>query len=387
MNTEIRSILAKVFLIVYMVSMTYVFRLYFDIPKFLIQTDVISFLTGAKIIKEGKTEYLYDVNTQLEYQNAVISPDSKRFLLPFRNFPVTAALYTPLLQMDLKSSYTAVFCVNIALLLLFHFVSVKAFPGLGNKKFLFLLPIFYYPSVSNLIVGQYTPVILLIFLSVYLLIRKENSFWTGFATALLVLKPQYLLFTPFSLTLSKNRKQYVLGFLVGLMLFGTLNLAVTGSFKPFLDYPGFILSTENSGFGSRYYEMFTLYGLVKQIIPQAKNEILIIGNFILYVMFTVLTIYKIRLSRNSDALFISGVLLTILFSVHALTHDLMVLLIPLYMGFVHGTDRGRMTSKILFIFPLVILVLSSSFQGSSSLGVLFMFLVFFLTIFPQKLYD
>lgn len=379
------KILKKIFVSIavffYVVLVCLIVNSYLRIPDFYIKTDVVSFLTGAKIIKDGRVDYLYDVNTQFEYQNKVVSPARKK-LLPFRNFPITAFVYTPFLEMSLKNSYTVIFVINTALLLIFHLAFIKFFPGASKNKLLFLLPIFFYPSVANLIVGQHTPIILLVFLSIYLLTKRERPLWAGFATSLLMIKPQYLLFTPFPLYLSKNRKQYVLGFIMGVLIFLVLNLMITRSYKPFLNYPNFILSTEYSSYGSRPREMFTLYGLVKQVMPQAKSELLIIGNLFLYVVFAVLTLKRSRILKNSDMLFTSGILLTILFSVHALSHDLLVLLVPLYIGIVNRTRRKGVIF-LLYIFPILTLIPSTMYYSLASLGVLFMFLFYSQTIFFQ----
>jgi len=286
--------------------------------------------------------------------------------------------------MSLNASYLAIFVINIILLLIFHFLFIKFFPGTTKNKFLLLLTVFFYPSIANLIVGQHTTIILLIFLSIYLALRKERSFWAGLTTSLLIIKPQYTLFTPFSLYLSKNKKQYILGFVLGILIFWIFNLVIMGSIKPFLDYPNFILSTENPEFGSRPYQMFTLYGLVKQIAPLTKNEILVIGNYVLYGIFTLLTIYKTKKLKSFGMLFTAGIILTILFSIHALTHDLLVLLVPLYIGIVNRTKlRGIILS--LFAIPLITLLPSSARYSFASLGVLFMFLIFLQTIYSKPL--
>jgi len=350
---------------------------YLNFPNFLIKTDVVSFLTGAKIIKEGKTDLLYDLATQSQYQNEIVAPFVK-ILLPFRNFPITAFFYILLLDMGLLHAYSTIFLFGLIFLVAFHFIFTHFFPDLKKYKLLILLPLFFYPSVSNLIIGQYTPLILLIFLSIYLALVKDKSFWSGFATSFLSIKPQYLLFAPFSLALSINRKKYVFGFFSGLILFFLLNLAVTKNLIPFINYPGFLFSTENSTFGSRPYQMLTLFGIVKRFLPQLNSLHLIIGNMAFYCLTVVLILKKYRKENDTNKLFILGIFAALLFSVHALSHDLMILLLPIYIYLT--SSKNNATAFI----TLIGIVTGMLFFFQSNLLIVIEMIVFVILILNDK---
>ncbi len=361
--------------VVYLLFVIFFFYYFFHSPKFLIQTDVTSFLTGAKIIKEGRVTDLYNLDVQLEYQNSVIFPEYKKFLLPFRNFPITAVVYIPLLNLGLQNSYIAVFITNVLLLTVFTLLVLRTFPGLKKKVLFYFLPFFFWPSVNNLIVGQYTPVILLIFLWIYRSIRDKKNIVSGFATSFLVLKPQYLLFTPFAFKMSNNKTDYMKGFLIGILLFVLINVCITrGNLTPFSDYPDFLLTTESSSFGSRPYQMFTLYGLEKQIMPKLKEGLLLAYNFVGYLAILIYIIFK-KTTKHLETYFSFGIVAALLFSIHALTHDLLVLLLPIYFLFNEKNSNGYLMA-ILIAAPFLNLLLSGKLALFLSISILLLFILY-----------
>lgn len=364
-NRKQYNVLTGTFLYIFGIScVVFIFFVtyrYFHTPHFFLKTDVISFLTGAKIIKEGKTEFLYDIETQFEYQNKVVTPYQK-VLLPFRNFPVTAIFYTPLLNMNLKDSYAVIFAVNVLLVTVFAVLVFRLFPNLKKSKVLYFVPFLFWPSVNNLIVGQYTPVILLIFLWIYVSIKEKKDFLSGFATSLLIIKPQYLLFTPFAFKLSVNKKNYFQGFIAGVIIFILINIFISkGNIGLFMDYPKFILSTESSNFGSRPNQMYTLYGLANFYFPRIDNSILLGANLISYVLVAGFVYINKKIDRNLNKIFTLGIVLTILFSIHALTHDLMALLLPAFIIFSFETKFGLTKSWLTLLFIGVLPLLQTKF--------------------------
>jgi hypothetical protein len=336
------------FAFTYIFIMCYVFATYLKNPNFLIKTDLINFLTGAKIIKEGAIGNLYNTVTQLEYQNGIVGAENRTFLLPFRNFPITAIPYIPLLNLSLKESFVFVFCINIMLSLTFHFLFTRSFPKTVKSGYLLLLAVFFYPSVSNLIAGQHTGLILLILLFIFLYTRKQASFVAGILTSLLAIKPQYLLFAPFSLFAVKNKKSYSAGFIVGVSVFVLLNLLIAKNFRVFFDYPKFLLLTENPDFGSRPYQLFTFAGVINQVFPKINSTVVIFVNFLAYLSVIFLVLKK-RIGRRLNDIFIIGILTTTLFSVHALSHDLIVFLLPIYFLYIEKKDKYFLYSGLIFI--------------------------------------
>jgi hypothetical protein len=159
--------------------------------------------------------------------------------------------------------------------------------------------------------------------------------------------------------------------------------------------------------------MLTLFGLVKQILPQVNDRILLVGNFFIYVLLSFLVIAKTKKENRqllllpclkprhscrgcskfsrltkliaSDkiprplgrgSLFVLGIILTIIFSVHALSHDLLVLLLPLYLGISNGKKLNLVVSMSLFIFPLISFIMPSWLLVFILLGMFFTILFY-----------
>ena len=356
---SVKRYLLATSLFIYAVLIVFIYCYYFTRPYFLIQTDLVSFLTGAKIVSDGKSDLLYNTSTQLTYQNSLVSEYGKKLLLPFRNLPMMASLYQPLLSLNLRDSFLLVFFLNTLLLLVFYLVFIHFYPELKRYKYLFFLTLLFYPSASNLIVGQYTPLILLTLLCVYLSIKSEKAFLTGFATSILAFKSQYLLFLLFSLILTKDKRRYFLGAFVGLTLFLLLNIVAARGINPILDYPKFILETESSAYGSRPYQMFTLTGVIKQFFPKISSLVAIAINLFLYTL-SVLFLFKMRATKDLEAIFSVGIVLTVLFSVHALAHDLLVLLIPLFLYLASEKKGSGLIAGCIFVVSGVFSLLDNA---------------------------
>ena len=365
MNRKQNCVLIRTFFYIFGISYAaFIFLVsyrYLYTPYFLLKTDVISFLTGAKIIKEGNIGLLYDIETQFKYQNKVVTPYQK-VLLPFRNFPVTAIFYTPLLNMNLKDSYGVVFAVNILLVVVFTILTFRVFPDLKKNKIMYFVPFLFWPSVNNMIVGQYTPVILLIFLWIYVSSKEKKDFLSGLATSLLVVKPQYLLFTPFALKLSVNKKNYLQGFIAGIIIFILINTIISkGNIRLFMDYPKFIFSTESSMFGSRPNQMYTFYGLGNFYLPRIDNSILLGANLFFYALVVGYVHIKKKINWNINKIFTLGIAATILFSVHVLTHDLMILLLPVFIIISSETKPCLSKSWLILLLTGVLPLIQTRF--------------------------
>jgi hypothetical protein len=170
----------------------------------------------------------------------------------------------------------------------------------------------------------------------------------GILTSLLIIKPQYLLFAPFSLFAAKSKKSYSAGFIVGVLVFILLNLVIVKNLQVFFDYPKFVLLTENPDFGSRPYQLFTFFGLIKQIFPSINSATAILSNLLVYIV-VLYFIFKGKIERKPGDIITIGILTTTLFSVHALAHDLMVFLLPIYVFSLARTDKYFIYSGLIFI--------------------------------------
>ena len=316
------------FLISYISGVTLYSLFFIVIPGVYNGSDVMSFLTGAEIIKSGNSEKLFDRATQFYYQRQVVYPEARFWLLPFRSPPIVAYLFLPFTFIGVKVSYYLLAVINIIFLLLFAHVASQTFNKLKITYLIFLAACVYWPFLTASIYGQFTPLLLLVLLVIFKNIKVKHVFLAGVFTGILFLKPQYLLIAPFVFFMIKDRQKYLQGLLVSALFFLVVNLVISG--RALLDYPAFLVATEKISYGSRPYQMFTLYGLFKTspFVRNISDWGLIGINFFIYTLTLFLFSRKIRPAEINKG-FIIATLFTILFSVHALTHDLILLLVPI----------------------------------------------------------
>src|SRR3989344_6476211 len=290
--------------------------------------DLVSFLTGAGIMRAGESKLLYDVNIQFGQQLAIVAPFEKTNLLPFRSLPLTALMFLPLSYLPLTSAYWVMVIVNFMLLFVSTSLLAKSVKNERHGKIIYLLPFFFLPTAFSIILSQYLSLIFLILTLVYLSLKRENEFFCGMLTSLLIIKLQFILFAPFVFILAKKRTKFLLGFLTGLISMLALIFAITG-FVRMARYPMFLTVTETVEYGSRYWHMYSLGAFWQFVFGNFGKNFFLIVNFLLY-LFSLAFFWK-KKNLNLEMLFSAAILLTLFFSPHTLTHDLMVLMLPVFL--------------------------------------------------------
>lgn len=318
--------------------------------------DFISYFVGAKIIAAGKGKLLYDLSTQYAFQTAVIGPNIADWVLPFRGVPFVLLIYLPLTILPLEIAYLIFSLGNFLLLTVLFYLFIITFNNVSkNAKYLFLLVAVFFPVLQTLWMGQLSILVTLVFLLIYINIKKGKYTVVGILTALLIIKAQYLLAAPFLLFSIRERKQYLTGFLSTLG-FSILISSVLSSALWFVNYPAFLFATENPDYGSRFYDMSSLYANIRYLFPGISSSVLMLVNTLLY--FATLLLFTVR-SRSStkDVLLISTILFTIVFSIHFLSFDYVLLLLPFYIIFdllfkINGGKLGPTSVLAFFIYVI-----------------------------------
>ncbi len=132
--------------------------------------------------------------------------------------------------------------------------------------------------------------------------------------------------------------------------------------------------------------MFTLYGALKTLFltKNLSNFLLTSANFVLYIL--TLVIFAKRSKREKfDEMFSASLVLTIFFSLHALVHDLVILLVPIFI-FLNKLAKKTLDLSsykglvvLFFLLPLIILF------NITLPGVILLFLIGYYLVFkPSK---
>ncbi len=318
-----------------------------------VYSDFVSFLTGAKMVKEGVREDFYDLATQYSYQKEIIKPYDRGGVLPFKNLSIFAIPFIPLTYLAFPTNYKIFAYFNLVLLVIIASLSVKIFNNIRKYKFWYLIPFVFLPSLLTVVLGQISIILSLVVLYIYKFIKSQRPFFAGMLSGLLLIKPQYLIAVPFIFVLTKGKRNYLFGFIFASLAIVLSSIYLSGA-EALLSYPSFLLSSENASFANRAQRMFTFSSTLFYLPPifnlGYKHALYINGG--LY--FLIYYLYTKRYQRiKVDNAYSSGVLFTLLFGVHVLEHDLSLLLIPILI-LLNNTELNL--ALILFILPLVILI-------------------------------
>jgi hypothetical protein len=353
---------AATLIFVYIFYIANVVSWYIKNPNYIYQTDLMaSFLTGAKVLSEGNTDNLYDLDTQLEYQNKVTTPLVRSKLLPFRNIPLVGFLYIPLTFLTLKNAFIVVFVFNILLLTLFNKIFIQFAGEYDKTRWLWMASLVFWPSVTMLLMGQNTGVILVFFALIYILLLKEKYYLAGVVGSLLLLRPQYILFLPFLLPLIYKKKEFLIGFLTFAFLLVVANIMVS-SVPTLLRYPAFVMASEIPEYGNRLNKITSVYFLFKQVFPNASSSTILFINMFIYTSILILC-YLFNSRRYFNKSYIIGILAISIFSIHSLSHDLIILLIPIFLLFAK-TKRSLLDNVLillLFFSPFMVLFINAAY--------------------------
>ena len=332
--------------------------------KLIVDSDVVSFITGAKMVRSGVKGEIYDLPTQHFYQNQVVAPFVKENALPFKNFPIFILPFIPFTFLPLRLSYTISAFFNLAILLLFVFVSAKTFKRIKEFRLWFLAPFVFLPNILTIILGQLSIILAFTYLLIYKLLKENKAVLAGVFSGFLFLKPQYIVAVPFFFLLAKKRLNFLKGFLMVFLILILSTFLISGP-DALLKYPSFLLLTENESFSGHTQRMFTLSSTLYYILPIRflSFKAILILNALLYFLFYCLFIKRYKIV-NFDYAFASATILSLLFAVHVLEHDLAILLVPIML--LINSARYNHTRNIkliiigslLFLMPLIVLLVS-----------------------------
>ena len=340
-------------------------------------SDFISYFAGASIIKDGKGPLIYDFATQSEYMEKAIYPLTGQILNRYIAPPFVALIFLPFTFFNFFIAYKLFALFNFGLFSLFIYFLAGTFKKAKKlNRLIVILPLYFYPVITTLVSAQTSFILAILILFLYKLIKAKRPVLIGICTALLLVKPQYMVFTPFIFLLIKNKRKYALGFFATLFVLLLASILLVGT-EGLINYPSFVLATENPAFGNRAHQMFSIHAVASNLLFDsnlASIQSLMFSFFGFIIVFYLFLKRHQKISLNLS--FALVILLSLLFSAHVLSHDLILLLIPIYIFLEEGykqRPRNRwqfyLLVLILFIIPATI-SLGTSLPGTALLLVL-----------------
>ena len=305
--------------------------------------DLSSFYAAVKMVQGGQGSRLYNVATQGHYQSALFPGVTTRSgTLLYLHPPFETLLYLPLAYISYPAAYGVWLITNILLLLLIVFLLLPYMTELKAtwSPLPVLLFVGFFPVFIDLLQGQDSIWLLLVFALAFDSLKKTNALRGGIFLGLGLFKFQYVL--PFLLPFVVWRRWKVVGgFAISGAVLLLLSLPIAG-IQGILSYAAFlfgltrVLSSQHiqNVVGILSNTMPNIHGIVEMAVPNLLHSLiqklavaLLSGMAILWAVVK-WPLHRSLSEADFDLGFSLALVVSILVSYHLLLHDLSLLLIP-----------------------------------------------------------
>jgi hypothetical protein len=328
-------------------------------PQRINDLDFSEYYSAGQIIRQGLGRQLYDLRVQLDFQLRIAKPH-----VFYNHPPFEALLFAPFTFVSYRAAYIGWVLISVGLL-----VSAAVIIESSTKVILaasqyarmqadfglvLLLFMTFAPVTTCLLLGQDSPLLLLVYTLTFVLLRSRKEFWAGCLMAGGLFK--FHLIVPFVLVLVLRRKwSFLRGFvLVGAMLI-VISVSVSGP-SVLVVYPRFLLLNpiyqQVAGFAPEY--MPNIRGFVHLLLngrAGAISSVLIAGVSAAVIWYT---------AKNWDDAqfglsFSMAILAVLLVSYHLYNYDLTLLLLPVSIMCGELAGAGRVLFRPLLLAALIAL--------------------------------
>lgn len=330
---------------------------------YLLAVDFRAYYTAGQMLWAGVRGDFYDLATQYWWQH-LLMPEvpGQRFLLPFLNPPFVALALAPFTLLPLEWAYVAWAAVNVALLALTCRIVLQALghAGPGARLCVLGLALTFVPVTFALAQGQLTFVLVLGLLLSWAALRKGDDFRGGLWLSLLLIKPQVAV-VPALVLAWKGRTRGLAGLAVagaGLLI---VSLAMVG-WEGLWGYVQMTLAIPAWGdaYGVHPQAMYTWRGFLHLLLGTDSAADVQTWWLLGVAVALVLLAWSWRggwsaASPVFDLQWAALVVVALLLSPHANSHDVSVLLAPgvLIVRYLRSGRAGGVVRRVLWALPFL----------------------------------
>jgi len=323
-------------------------------------TDFIAFYTGGNFFLNDTLEKAYNYlpngtfPEQLSFQTSIVGENLKEHH-PFVSPPFAALIFAPFSYFEYLTAYISWMALCLVLLVTSIYLLQKEYFLLSNISTvkLFLGCFLFFPTIGWLIYGQVTPLILFIYTTTFLALRKKRDFLAGFCLGFLAFKPQ--LAFPLSLVLIiKGRWHAIAGGATSVSLWITVGMIYSPeAMMAYLDFSPKLFDLLRSDAYPTWgiHSIFGFSTLLLYNISPSFSELI-------YILLTcILILFLLRIwwhqewrpsTRSWDLSIAASFSWGLIISPHLFTYDLMLLLLPFSIVWAHQKDTpSAIKTKIL----------------------------------------
>ena len=295
--------------------------------------DFTAFYAAGKILHEGLGASLYDLRTEYRVQGQFANISSRHGPLPYIHPPFEALVFLPLSLLPYTQAFVAwnlfnlIALLGVALLLRPHLNALSTIP-----VWEFLLGFLaFFPTFLNLLQGQDSIVLLLLFTLAFAALKQRSDFVCGCWLALGTFKFQFAIPLVLLIVIWRRRR-VAAGFALVSLLLALLSAALVG-WNELLQYPRFILHIAGAPDLGDVPPAFmpNLRGLLQGWSIGSRGVVL----NVLTILASAMLLLWAATRRNTmtgphiDIGFSLAVVVSVLVGWHTNIHDLVLLILPL----------------------------------------------------------
>jgi len=373
--------------------------------------DFVNYYMGAKVIKLGLGTSLYNIQFQINRLSEILGATPNEQILLFRAIPAAALLFIPSTFFPVWVAYRIYLVLN---LVTFIFIG-KYFNKVLNDKYLgYLLLFSFLPIVRVFASNQLVIFFLVLYLAIYLALKRGNTFLVGLITGLFTLKLNiFIVVATFLLFFVKDKLKYVLGLSLSFGALLLVCLAISGVGFPLI-YLKFVMETESATYGSLLGSYFSLQPFFVSVLGWAADSaVAVVANYaIFFISLLVVKHFAWKKAAAANAATETGetpvttetpertislmILFSMLFGYHVFFYESVILIIPLVFlakklntkGFKTGEKNEGINYLVLLLLSLGTLT-AGFFEGLPNITkplFLLMWLIFLLSGYNLDLF-
>lgn len=302
--------------------------------------------TAGGVILEGHRTQLFDVPTQIEFQQRILGMHK---FLPFNHLAYESLFFIPLALLPFRWGLWIWRALSLGMLLLSTRLLADSFHVV--RAHLLALSLASFPIIVAVLQGQDSILLLLLLTASLATLNKGQDRLAGILLAFALFKPHLIL--PIAAVLVWRRGyRFSQGFLGGSAVVFLLSTGITG-LKGWKQLAG-LMRYAASGTGDQIGGVAKLRPNLRGIMDLSGVSVhtaLILTVVISAVLF-LLVAWHLRNQRSPEVLFPPLAALALVTSIHVNTHDLSLLLIPIVAMLVQKRKAAALVAGACFCMPL-----------------------------------
>ncbi|MFZ0533353.1 MAG: glycosyltransferase family 87 protein [Anaerolineales bacterium] len=339
--------------------------------KLFVAADFTSFYTGYYMVRVGDGANLYDMAAQARYQEQFMGGlIFEGGVLLFANPPFVAIIFSPLSLLPLGTAFYLWTIVQLILLICMLYSITRLFSHWNNHERLLLITtiLAFWPLTSTFLLGQFSLLILLGLLQMYIAIRHSRLGKAGLWLVLLTIKPQTLPIPGMIVLNKRNWHGAVTTAISGIaiIIFSSIFLGIGTWIQYIQVFP--TISNNFGKFGFIPDIQYTLRGLLTNILGYSQASIIniisisvFIGGIVFVWLLWMQGVFAD--SQRFKLYFAFTILLSAFLSLHSYPHDDLILVLPaaLFYDYLRENNYPRKAYSILILIsPIVFFIAAFS---------------------------